>query len=259
MYKKIGNFTAVATFVLTGSVTLGTAIFSPANAQPAGCGSGWSYTALRYVLSPISSRQFNVACVEHDQCYDTLGKSQQECDKAFHNRMLGICARDHNTIIGKPLKARCNGFADIYYSAVQKNGGEPHSQAQKAAAQKASAPHCVFVNSRTAWQRFNLPRAFTKVTSISGGWSVDAKNYAPVGASGHTGRDAELLAPYNQYKFDQRFPFGVLLMSSGQGIVWVQSPNSFSSASFNAVDMRINDADNALGDNGGSLQVCFSN
>ena len=47
-------------------------------------------------------------------------------------------------------------------------------------------------------------------------------------------------------------------MSSGQGVLWIQSSASFT-GSFNAVDMRINDADNALGDNGGSLQVCFSN
>lgn len=123
----------------------------------------------------------------------------------------------------------------------------------------SNSSHCVSVDSKQGWQRFNLPGSFTKITSITGGWSVDAKNYTPVGASGHTGRDSELLTPYNQYKFDQRFPFGALLMSSGQGILWIQSPNSFSSAPFGAVDMRINDADNALGDNGGSIQVCFTN
>jgi hypothetical protein len=119
---------------------------------------------------------------------------------------------------------------------------------------------CVSVDSkRGGWQRFNLNSSFTKVASISGGWSVDTRNYSPVGAVGHTGRDADLLKPYEQYKFDQRFPFGALLMNSGNGILYIQDSNSLSSAPFGAVDMRINDADNALGDNGGSLNVCFGN
>ncbi len=47
-------------------------------------------------------------------------------------------------------------------------------------------------------------------------------------------------------------------MGTGGGTLWVQNPVSFTSG-FGAVDMRINDADNALGDNGGTLQVCFGN
>lgn len=119
---------------------------------------------------------------------------------------------------------------------------------------------CISVDSRRGgWQRFNLNGNFTKIASIGGGWSVDSRNYSPVGAVGHTGRDADLLKPYEQYKFDQRFPFGALLMNSGNGILHIQDSNSLSSAPFGAVDMRINDADNALGDNGGSLNVCFGN
>ncbi|MHC5675405.1 hypothetical protein [Nostoc sp.] len=124
--------------------------------------------------------------------------------------------------------------------------------------QPTSSSACVSVDSRSGWQHFNLPGSFTRVTNISGGWSVDTRNYSSVGPYGHSGRDAESLAPYNQYKFDQSFPFGALLMGSGQGRLWIQSPISFN-GSFGAVDMRINDADNALGDNGGSLQVCFGN
>ncbi|MEP0920053.1 hypothetical protein NC981_24950 [Leptolyngbya sp. DQ-M1] len=54
------------------------------------------------------------------------------------------------------------------------------------------------------------------------------------------------------------FLFGALLMGSGQGTLWIQGPMAFSNT-FGAVDMRINDADNALGDNAGTLQVCFGN
>lgn len=133
---------------------------------------------------------------------------------------------------------------------------QQQQQPQQPPQQSTSA--CVTVDSRNGWQRFNLPGSFTRVASISGGWSVDTRSYSPVGSSGHNGRDAEALAPYSQYKFDQRFPFGALLMGSGQGVLWVENPVSFT-GSFGAVDMRINDADNALGDNGGSLQVCFGN
>lgn len=101
----------------------------PAMAKTAGCGSGSSVYLLK-ILSPVGSNQFRVACNEHDTCYDTFGKSQQECDKAFHNRMLGICKRDHNTIVGRPLRIACNGRADAYYSAVRNHGGDAYKQAQ---------------------------------------------------------------------------------------------------------------------------------
>lgn len=86
-------------------------------------------------------------------------------------------------------------------------------QASQPAPQQSSSA-CVSVDSRSGWQRFNLPGNFTRVASVSGGWSVDTRSYSPVGSSGHTGRDAEALAPYNQYKFDQRYPFGALLINN---------------------------------------------
>lgn len=159
----------------------------------------------------------------------------------------------------------CYTIASGYYAGVQAGVGigvfrkaqdkQRRYEAWVANVRNPSSS-CVSVDSKRGWQRFNLPGSFTRVASISGGWSVDTRNYSPVGSSGHTGRDAEALTPYNQYKFDQRFPFGALLMGSGQGVLWIQNPISFN-GSFGAVDMRINDADNALGDNGGSLQVCF--
>ena len=115
---------------------------------------------------------------------------------------------------------------------------------------------CVSVSSSQGWQRFNLSRIVSRVTSVNGGWSVDARNYGQVGSMGHTGRDAEVLSPYNQAKFDQRFPFGALLMSDSQGVMWIQGPTTFS-APLNVINMRINDADKSLDDNGGSLKVCF--
>lgn len=91
------------------------------------------------ILTPIASNQFDVACKEHDVCYETYGKSQQECDKAFHNRMLGICGRDHNTWFGRGLKIACNGRADAYYTGVLEYGGTPYKNAQSEASRQIEA------------------------------------------------------------------------------------------------------------------------
>jgi hypothetical protein len=115
---------------------------------------------------------------------------------------------------------------------------------------------CVTVDARSGWKRFNLSRGFIGVHSISGGWSVDGRNYAPVSASGHIGADAQALSPYNQYKYSQSYPFGALLLGNGRDYFSIQQGSRFPSP-LTAIDMRINDADNALGDNSGSLRVCF--
>ena len=163
---------------------------------------------------------------------------------------------------GDTLYAACKTRRRVYRWSVLKNvstciGDIANIDGELTCSKAFVQEYCVSVDSRKGWQRFDLPHSFTKITSISGGWSVDTRKYSLVGSSGHLGQDAISLAPYNQYKYDQRFPFGALLMGSGQGTLWIKSSNSFSSAPFSAVDMRINDANNALSDNRGSLRVCF--
>jgi hypothetical protein len=258
---------------------------------PNGCGPGLFTNDRREIRDTWGPVDFTGACNTHDKCYYTLGSNWNTCNERFYSDLRAACERDLRTSIRVPAPTlrdpfgtrrvdlppdpvrltSCYAIATSYYGGVQagvafdvfkdaQNLQRRYEQWVTSLRNAASnSPHCVSVDSRQGWQRFNLPRSFTKIASISGGWSVDTRSYASVGASGHTGRDAELLTPYNQYKFDQRFPFGALLMGSGQGTLWIQSSNSFSSAPFGAVDMRINDANNALGDNGGSLQVCFSN
>ncbi|MFM6248239.1 MAG: hypothetical protein ACKPFK_09470 [Dolichospermum sp.] len=126
-----------------------------AQAQTAGCGSGSSVYLLK-IFSPVASNQFKVACDEHDTCYDTSGKSKEECDKAFHKRMLSICARDHNTILGKPLRKACNGRADAYYIGVRDYGGDAYKKAQADA-------------------RNSKPPSFAIISA--GGLCLDAKDY----------------------------------------------------------------------------------
>lgn len=94
-----------------------------------GCGTG-STIYLLQIGTAIAANQFKVACNEHDDCYSTYGKSKQECDKNFHNRMLRICASDHHTIVELPLKRLCNGRADVYYTAVLDHGKPAYNSAQ---------------------------------------------------------------------------------------------------------------------------------
>jgi hypothetical protein len=81
--------------------------------------------------------------------------------------------------------------------------------------------------------------------------------YAPVGASGHMGSDAQALSQYSQYKYSQSYPFGALLLGNGRDYFWIQTGSRFASA-LSSIDMRINDSDRSLGDNAGSLTVCFN-
>ncbi|XZN89009.1 MAG: hypothetical protein ACM65M_15100 [Microcoleus sp.] len=118
---------------------------------------------------------------------------------------------------------------------------------------------CYEVDARKGWQSFTLPGRFTQVVSISGSWSVDDRNYKRIGPEGHSGEAAKRLEPYNQYKYTQTYPFGVLLVGvPGDWETAIPRPIwPLPKAVSQRVMMRINDADNALGDNAGSLLVCF--
>lgn len=121
---------------------------------------------------------------------------------------------------------------------------------------RTSAQQCFNVDSRKGWQYFNLGGSYTRVTSVSGGWSVDARNYRQVGPRGHSEPGLE---PYNQYKYDRSVPFGALFVdipTDGYGYVWVRGTQGLPRP-ITRTAMRINDADNALGDNAGVLNVCF--
>lgn len=122
---------------------------------------------------------------------------------------------------------------------------------------------CHRVDSRQGWQYFKIPRNYSRVISIRGSWSVDDRNYARVGPNGHLGEAANRLEPYNQYKYDPALPFGTLIVEIPSGAfapvyASLNSPTRLPSRNEDIIGFRINDADNALGDNGGVLSVCFS-
>ncbi len=148
-------------------------------------------------------------------------------------------------LIGPERSTPKNGSDDVAGSAFGRPSG-----------------NCFVVDSRKGWQYFRLPKSFTRVVSVNGRWSVDDRNYARVGPNGHLGEAASRLQPYNQYKYDPQLPFGALLVEIPTGAfapiyASINSPMSLPSRSENSIGLRINDADNALGDNGGSLSVCF--
>ncbi|HLO84078.1 MAG TPA: hypothetical protein VK203_03550 [Nostocaceae cyanobacterium] len=114
---------------------------------------------------------------------------------------------------------------------------------------------CFDVSSKKGWQYFDLGTNYNGI-SITGGWTVDSRNYATVGPQGHNEPGLE---PYNQYKYDKNLPFGALLVdipTDSHGYIWVRGfqklPKQISQTA-----IRINDSDNSLGDNSGVLTVCF--
>jgi len=123
----------------------------PVKAQSSGCGSGWSW-----YLTP--NLWFKEACNNHDKCYDTFGKSKNDCDKQFHNEMLAACSREFPSVFQKisGQRATCNGLADTYYTAVLEKGWESYRKAQANAKQSTQAP---------------------SVIVSSGGLCLDAKDY----------------------------------------------------------------------------------
>jgi hypothetical protein len=179
-----------------------------------------------------------------------------------YNVMLGVVGTldgDNEWSQGRDINQSCN----ISYSKIfmrQPGEKKPCSSTSSQPSSSATAqPVCYDVDSKRGWQHFNLPGSFTKVTRISGGWSVDTRNYSPVGASGHSGSDATALEPYNQYKYDQKLPFGALIVDiPSSGYIWVPKPQQLLKP-ITETTMRINDSDNSLGDNSGSMQVCFGN
>jgi len=125
-----------------------------------------------------------------------------------------------------------------------------------------AADHCVKVQSKKGWQQLSLPGGKIRRVSYSGGWSVIAGMYKPVGPRGYSGKDAQKLGPLYGYKYDQSYAFGEMLVRDRAGRIVPFA--EFAALAVNAPDpsgvyaFRINDKDVALWDNSGAIQVCIS-
>lgn len=121
-------------------------------------------------------------------------------------------------------------------------------------AQAATDRACYSVDAKRGWQYLQLTGSFSRVESIRGSWTVDVINYDRVGARGYNA-DTE----YMGYKYDATIPLGALLIGvPGAPYSWLDQPQSLTQPVTN-IALRINDDDLALGNNLGSLRVCFSN
>lgn len=116
---------------------------------------------------------------------------------------------------------------------------------------------CRSLSSRAGWVSWTFAGdGQPRVSSISGSWTVDAANYAPVGPQGHTGADGQRLEPFSEYKAVQGFPFGALLTRSESGAVSILQPGTMISGT--RLMVGINDSHTTLGDNQGEMRICFS-
>lgn len=118
----------------------------------------------------------------------------------------------------------------------------------------------VTVQANKNWQTFIFEQPVNSITSITGGWSVDGANYTVVSSNGHIGDSAKSLKPFEDYKFDKKYPFGRLLgflpYPGHHGHMDIIGPMVFEN-SFTEIRLRINDSKEALGDNTGSLTITF--
>lgn len=119
----------------------------------------------------------------------------------------------------------------------------------------ARAAECFEVSANQGWQPYQLRGNYPGRMSIDvfGQWSVNSKYGYVSPMTGHFNRELE--RDYAQYKYDSRYPFGVLLFS----------PNASQSdrvAPFTYLPrqgwLRINDSDRTSGNNDGVIRICVN-
>ncbi len=120
---------------------------------------------------------------------------------------------------------------------------------------KSKQQECVNVDATQEAQYFPLVRQHTRVTGISGSWTVANNNWAYVGPDGHPGDHSSYT------RLDANHNLGRLLLSTknddGNWHTWVGWNGSYGFASRTEIYAAMNDIPGVYGDNGGSLSVCF--
>lgn len=160
-------------------------------------------------------------------------------------------------------------FADKYLTQHIENFGAEGCETEGASDgtdSSASITMCMHVDARKGWQQMKLPGGDLLDIGYDGSWTVDTAHYEGVGAQGHTGEDAEKLAPFSRYKYTNSQNFGALLVR----IPGRQEPLTFRELVRNVemarkrskpfkvynLGFRINDSDASLDDNSGLLGIC---
>jgi hypothetical protein len=92
------------------------------------CGSGWSEPWIR---DSYGNADFTGACRNHDNCYDTCGKSKEHCDDVFKSEMRDACDRAYSSVWHTVQRGACKEIANTYHSAVNRMGGDAYRAAQR--------------------------------------------------------------------------------------------------------------------------------
>ena len=119
-----------------------------------------------------------------------------------------------------------------------------------------NAGQTITVDSQKGWQEYEFATPVSSVTGITGGWTVDKNIYTLVGAHGHQGKAAQAMKHWKQYKFDQKYPFGALMVDLGSTgrSKHLTGPIKFDKK---ITKLRIRINDKAFTDNKGKLVVTF--
>ncbi|MGB6296614.1 MAG: phospholipase A2 [Rivularia sp. (in: cyanobacteria)] len=137
-----------------------------------GCGSGFTWYVTPNAPAGVG---FKSACNNHDRCYDTYDPnnfSRSKCDKIFRSEMLQVCARKFNTIVERPLLAKCNTAANAYYKVVREFGGSAYNKAQNKAKSKLrkSGYNYHFTNNCSSPIRLAIRYKNTSGKWVTKGW-----------------------------------------------------------------------------------------
>ena len=118
---------------------------------------------------------------------------------------------------------------------------------------------CMNISARMGWQEVYFEFDLTpRITTISGQWTVDSRNFPAVGTDGHQGDAAARLEPFSQYKYSPQYNFGALLVRSRETPDRVLQGAQSLPLWSRYMQFRINDSNPTLGDNDGQLRVCFA-
>jgi hypothetical protein len=99
--------------------------FRPENFR---CGPGpYDAASILVPQSPLGFNFKDAGCYQHDVCYGTCGKTQEQCDNEFLTDLQKEC-NAKGSWLGRPL---CYLMAQSYYGAVSSWGKNAFQESQK--------------------------------------------------------------------------------------------------------------------------------
>lgn len=93
------------------------------------CGTGWNEP---WVRDSWGNADFTSSCQAHDRCYDSCGRTKDDCDHAFLSDLHSACNSAYSSVWHAVQRRACKEMANTYHSAVHRNGGDAYRAAQQA-------------------------------------------------------------------------------------------------------------------------------